>query len=796
MSARKLIALLHARLAILLASLILALAAPALGQTNAVVPAPPPAASPATTRPLPPPPPEWIVDNKALDGLAAALPNTHGETRLSALASQAAVILARARTAEAKANSQKVEALRDLKPLMSRPRARRGPQDRARIAALETQAAEFGRQATEAAAVAARASDLYDAVAEVRRTDFSTRVLSRSASPLSPTYWSSLAAAGAEDADRFADLAEEAARTAASAPEPRGIAILFAGAVLALLIVWPGLWLGLRLADRFTVGDDERIPLSAQRLWIALVEFGLPSLAALAVRAAANWGGLLSPKADALAGSVVVAVAWGAAILALGRALGTGRDAKQRLIPLTDDEAARGRACLFAVVLVTAAGFILTRLIFVTGASVASDVAAHDVVSLAYGVVGAGILLALSAEPPAPGAEAAANASVRGVISMFLAAALIATVIAMLAGYSTLAALISGQVFWLSLLAAVTYLLLRVIDDLVGRLFARGGWARRALASLFRLSSSSIGQIGVLSVAALQLLVMIAALSLALTPYGQSGDLLVTNLGRLGQPLRFGTATLSPTAIATGVGALVIGITLARLVRDWVVRRYLPATTWDSGVRNSVGTGVGYLGVGVALIAAMGAMGLGFQQIALIASALSVGIGFGLQQIVQNFVAGIILLIERPVKVDDWVNVDGCEGEVRRIRVRATEVRTLDRTTVIIPNSDFITKVVQNRSTGSPRGRLALQFAVTDQADLRRARDLIERTAAGQDTVLKSPAPAVFIDSLSEDGAVHLTCRVFASEPRNGDQVRTQIFQAVLDAAAEAKLALRGPAAA
>jgi small-conductance mechanosensitive channel len=796
MPARKLVALLAPWLPALLAGLFLGLAAPALSQTNAVISAPPPAAKPAIARPLPPPPPEWIADGKALDGIAAALPHSHGETRLSALASQAATILARVRAAEATANSQKAEALAGLKPMLARPRARRIPQDRTRIAALQARVAEFGREAGQAAALAAKASDVFDAVAEVRRTDFSTQVLSRYPSPLSPAYWTALAAAGAQDVDRFADLAQEAEHSAVSAPEPRGLAILLAGGVLAFLIAGPLMWLGLRLADRFTVGENERIPLSAQRLWIALVEFGLPSLAAVAVRAAAAWGGLLSPKADAVAGSGVVAIAWAAAILALGRALGTGRDSKRRLIPISDREAARARGCLSAVALVTAAGFILTRLIFVTGASVASDVAAHDFLSLAYVVVGAGILLALKADPTAPGADPAAKAPFRGVFSMFLAAALIATVTVLLAGYATLAALISGQVFWLSLLAAITYLLLRVIDDLVGRLFAGGGWARRALASLFRLSSSAIGQIGVLGVAALQLLVMIGALSLALTPYGQSGDLLISHLGRLGQPLRFGTATLSPTAIATGVGALVIGVTLARLVRDWVVRRYLPATTWDSGVRNSVGTGVGYLGVGIALVAAMAAMGLGFQQIALIASALSVGIGFGLQQIVQNFVAGIILLIERPVKVDDWVNVDGCEGEVRRIRVRATEVRTLDRTTVIIPNSDFITKVVQNRSTGSPRGRLALQFAVADQADLRRARDLIERTAASQDAILKTPAPAVFIDSLSEDGAVHLTCRVYAAEPRNGDQVRTQLFLAVLDASAEAKLALRGPAAA
>ena len=119
-------------------------------------------------------------------------------------------------------------------------------------------------------------------------------------------------------------------------------------------------------------------------------------------------------------------------------------------------------------------------------------------------------------------------------------------------------------------------------------------------------------------------------------------------------------------------------------------------------MRNSVTTGVGYLGVCVAVLCALAASGLGFNQIALVASALSVGIGFGLQQVVQNFVSGVILLVERPVKVGDWVSVGGVEGDIRRIRVRATEIETSDRTTVIVPNSDLITKSVQNKTLGEP----------------------------------------------------------------------------------------------
>ncbi len=774
MPARKLVALMAAVLGIL----VLDLASPALGQTNTTFSTPPPAASASQ------PPASGASDEQALADIRAAAARTADDRVLAALAAKATAIEARARLQAAQADRQTAAVGAALKS----SRVRRGSIAARR--ALNVRQAAARSQAATSGALAGEAGDVFNAIAQARRNEFGTRALRRFASPLAPEFWSTLADSAGGDVDRLAAVAGGAERTALAAPEPKGVISLALGFFVALAVLIPGRrFLTGRVRDQAGVST---FGLSAERLWIAVVGFALPSLAAMAARSGAAWGGLLSPQADALAGAGVVAVAWAAAILALGRALATGPTVEHRLIAISDTEAARVRVWLWAAAAVTGFGFLATRLIYLVGASVAADVAAHSLLSLAYAAVAAAILFGLRAGRE----EGDDHAAGRGLISLILAVASLATLIAIASGYATLAAVISGQVFWLSLLAAVTYLLLRFVDDSIGTHFGEAGRARRALMSLFRLSPSVVGQIGVLAAAGLQLLIIVGALNLALTPYGQSGDLLLAHLDRLGQPVQIGSVRISLTAVATGVGCLAIGVTLARFLRNWVVRRYLPVTSWDAGVRNSVSTGVGYLGVGVALVAALGAMGLGFQQIALVASALSVGIGFGLQQVVQNFVAGLILLIERPVKVDDWVNVDGCEGEIRRIRVRATEIRTLDRTTVIIPNSDFITKVVQNRSTGSPRGRLQLQFAIADPADLRRACELIERTAASQEQVLKTPAPAVFIDSLSAEGAVNLTCRLYAAEPRNGDAVRSRLFQAVLDACAEAKLAVRGQTAA
>ncbi|HEY3888803.1 MAG TPA: mechanosensitive ion channel domain-containing protein, partial [Caulobacteraceae bacterium] len=223
-------------------------------------------------------------------------------------------------------------------------------------------------------------------------------------------------------------------------------------------------------------------------------------------------------------------------------------------------------------------------------------------------------------------------------------------------------------------------------------------------------------------------------------------------------------------------------------------RRYLPVTEWDAGVQNSVSTGVGYIGVGIAILSALAVMGLGFAQIALIASALSVGIGFGLQQVVQNFVSGVILLVERPVKVGDWVNVDGVEGNIRRIRVRATEIETFDRSTVIVPNSDLITKKVQNKTLGDPHARIKLELSIGSPADARRASETVLNVAARMPQILKQPKPVVYIDALAAGGAVDFVSYLFVASPRDVYKTRSALYFAILEAFAQAGIALAGVA--
>jgi potassium efflux system protein len=712
-----------------------------------------------------------------------------------------------AQAAQIQEQAQRLVAARTA-DLASIEQVLRRPLPRGRTAAAEAQRTLIAQDVArrdqlqaalrQAQALETAASATFTNVAERRREGFSARVLEQSASPLEPQFWTGLSSAVGQDLGRLNTLAIEAAAKAQSAPEPRGLLSLALGLLTALVLVIP-VRKGLeRLVHRGLLGGttQSRFGHTTHAVMMTLIDGGLPILGAAALRLSASWGNLLSEDANALAEAGVVAVGWAGAVLALGRALATDPDPRRRLLTVPDAVARAAGGLLSVVALITAAGFLLSRLIFVVGASVSASIATNCVLSLAYAAVAGAILVTAGGyrEREPDGSQASAGSPAWTLISLTLGLAVVATCAAVLTGFTTLAVLISGQIFWLSVVAALTFLLLRFIDDLCSALFAPEGWAGRVFTGLFRLRPSTVAQAGILISAGLQLIVIVAAVSLALTPFGDSGRLLTAHLGQLGRVIHIGSATISPSAIASGLVVLAVGLGLAHLVRGWVVQRYLPATDWDAGIRNSVSTGVSYIGVGAALLCALAAMGLGFRQIALIASALSVGIGFGLQQVVQNFVSGLILLIERPVKVGDWVNVGGVEGDIRRIRVRATEIQTFDRTTVIVPNSDLITKQVQNKTLGDPRGRIQLDVSIANPGDAARAADLILSVADGLSKILREPKPAVYIDSLAGGGGVNFKIYMFVPTPRDATKARSDVYSAVLTRFQEAGIAFMGVA--
>ena len=155
------------------------------------------------------------------------------------------------------------------------------------------------------------------------------------------------------------------------------------------------------------------------------------------------------------------------------------------------------------------------------------------------------------------------------------------------------------------------------------------------------------------------------------------------------------------------------------------------------------------------------------------------GIGFGLQAITSNFVSGLILLAERPIKIGDLVRIGADEGDVKRISVRSTEIELPDHSTLIVPNSELITKTVHNKTLASPLGRIQIQFSIPIEADADAARDIIAGAFAAEEAVLDDPAPAVFIDSIV-DGRVFFNCFAHVASPRAAYRTRSQLFTVIL----------------
>jgi len=340
---------------------------------------------------------------------------------------------------------------------------------------------------------------------------------------------------------------------------------------------------------------------------------------------------------------------------------------------------------------------------------------------------------------------------------------------------------------------ASTYLLMQLGDDLCDALLSsKGGFGARIHGTL-GLEARLLDQAAVLVSGVLRLVLFFYMVVALMAPLGTDPDELFGRGSSVDHSLRIGDITLAPQALLTALAVACAGFLAIRLLKHWLSERFFPHTTLEPGMRTSIVTLLGYAGAVVVVAVALAGLGISVERIAWVASALTVGIGFGLQAIVQNFISGLILLAERPVKVGDWVVLGDTEGDVRRVNVRATEIQQSDRSTVIVPNSEFITKTVRNVTLDSAQGRVLLRLPAPLDTDARRMRALILQAFEAQEAMLDDPAPSVTLEGI-QGGTLTFLAIGYVSSPRQVSGVRSDVLFSILDALREAGLTLSPPA--
>jgi len=246
-----------------------------------------------------------------------------------------------------------------------------------------------------------------------------------------------------------------------------------------------------------------------------------------------------------------------------------------------------------------------------------------------------------------------------------------------------------------------------------------------------------------------------------------------------------GQFRISLMRILFGILLFIALLFLTRMIQHLLRDRVLAQSRMDVGVANSVEMAVGYTGVGLAALISVSYAGFDVTNLAIVAGALSVGIGFGLQSIVNNFVSGLILLVERPIKVGDWIVVGDQQGNVRRISVRSTEIETFERASLIVPNSELISGRVLNWTHRNILGRVILKITTDIKADPKKIIAILERAAREQAMVQANPAPMAALDTFAPD-RIEFSLGVILSDVNAGARVKSDLHVAILGAFREA----------
>lgn len=621
-----------------------------------------------------------------------------------------------------------------------------------------------------------RAGGLISEIDRTLRERQADQLLQLWPSPLNPGNWPEAAIGFADTVQRLWD------ETAEAWADPKARRELFDNLPLIIVLVIVALALVVyvrRWIERFAERLQQGASVRGRHFWALVASLGgivLPTLGVVALSWALLASGMLGEvggrmaMALPIAGFVVFSAAWLGA-RAFPRLQGDGA-----MLPLLPERRAEGRFLSVMMGLVIAANMLRFSAM---DAQAYSD-ATTSVMSFPILLTGGLVLVRLgrTLRKSREADDKAASYALRliQVLARGLTAVGVLGPVLAAFGYVQAAEAVIYPAMISFALVTFLFILQRLIGDAWTLITRQDDTGRDALVPVLAGF--------VLSIASLPVLALI---------WGARFSDLTELWTRFTEGFQLGSTKVSPSNFLIFAIIFIIGYMLTRLFQGALRSTILPKTRMDQGGQTALVAGVGYVGIFLAALIAINAAGIDLSGLAIVAGALSVGIGFGLQQIVSNFISGIILLVERPVSEGDWIEVGGVQGKVRAISVRSTRIETFDRNDVIVPNADLITGRVTNWTRFNLSGRIIVPVAVALASDTRKVEKILREITEEQPLAILKPPPTVALMGYTAT-QLNFEIRVILRDVNFGVQVRSDMNHRIMQRLAEEDIHIVAPA--
>ena len=628
---------------------------------------------------------------------------------------------------------------------------------------LNTRIATLSAPLTQVNLLQDRTTGLIAQVSALRRDRFASRVLARGQSPLAPSVWQlALPQAYAISTSMIASIRSSVNSQQFLDRLSRSLILILAALLVSVVLVWPvRRWVLTRYGRTTAVVQPAFITSLRATLVVGTTLAVLPTLAAGLVYLAAYRSELLTETGARTAFALfegIVVFTW---TVAFFRASLSPMKPKWRLLPVSNIIARGAWGTVICLALTFAVDVLLSRVVVIYSARLAVTTLLNFGFSLIVGALLLGLLLRQRMWMPdviEPGAKPALRW-----IRLLLAFGVIGVLIAGAFGYVALARFFLTQLVLTSAVLVVFLIVHRLGSEFIHYALSGeswiGEWARHSL----DLDDEGIDRAsfwgGLLYGSVLGLVGLVVLLFI----WGADKEDLKNWTYNLLFGLQIGNIKISLVSAAIALALFAGLLILTRFVQRLLADKILRQTRLDPSVRNSIRTGIGYAGVVLAGLVSFSAVGLDLSNLAIVAGALSVGIGFGMQNVVNNFVSGLILLVERPVKVGDWVVVGSNQGYVKRIKVRATEIQTFDRASVFIPNSMLISDAVTNWTYADKLGRIIIPIGVAYGSPARTVIETLLEIGRAHPEVMTDPAPSAAFRGFG-DSALNFELRCFLQD--------------------------------